>query len=134
MATHPKDKTNGKAKSPEAQAALIKYLAEHDPQLHEQLAVEHKDEKIHEQADEDKVQHYAKICSTNGWNLKDLQNNERFTELVDIGLYTKQKILGPARKKLTEAQGPPKGAQAKRGSEKYDFLGFYDKVIWFPNG
>ena len=68
----------------------MKYLAEHDPQLHEQLSVEHKDEKIQEQQETYMVQHYAKMCSPNGWNLKDVQNNERFTELVDIGLYTKQ--------------------------------------------
>ena len=49
---------------------MIKYLAEHDPQLHEHLTVEHKDEKIHEQQEEDMVQHYAKICSSNGVELE----------------------------------------------------------------
>ena len=108
---HPKEK-GGNQKTRHGQAVLMKYVAENDPKLHESLTMSHADEQVIETEDSHNELHYAKICLRNGWNVRDESNNEKFAELVMLGLYTKQKLAKSERTKLGAA-GYPEAAMFK---------------------
>jgi hypothetical protein len=57
----------------------------------ESATTSHMEQQIHDDEEVELTISYSKLCLDNKWSLKDIENNSRIAELLDIGSHTRNK-------------------------------------------